>query len=67
MFEAALYVLEKMVPKMVERDLTRATCHCRACGGKDTVLILRQRKPGSRGQVVRWHCRAEGCGNRGMT
>lgn len=67
MFKAALYVLEKKVPQMVERGLTKATCHCKSCGGKNTVIINRAAKPGPRGQIVRFWCTAEGCGMRGMT
>lgn len=65
-FEAALDILQNKVPKMRERGLDVAKCHCKSCGGKNTVVIFRG-KPGSRGEVVRWQCRAEGCGNRGMT
>lgn len=65
MFRASMYVLSEKVPQMVERNLTVATCHCKACGGKNTVTIQRREKPGSRGQVVRFWCKAEGCGMRG--
>lgn len=67
MFKAALDILQHKVPLMKERGLTKATCHCKSCGGRDTVIILRATKPGSRGEIVRWSCTAEGCGNRGMT
>lgn len=66
MFEGPLYVLQKMVPKMVARDLKRATCHCKSCGGRDTVLIQRG-KPGPRGEVIRFKCKTAGCSNMGMT
>lgn len=66
-FKAAMDILEDKVPKMVERGLTRAKCHCKSCGGKNTVIIVRDPKPGRRGQVVRWSCKAEGCGFMGMT
>ena len=65
MFEAALDILQVKLPKMRERNLTKAKCNCKACGGKDTVIIVRH--PGRRGDVVRWACKAEGCSNRGMT
>lgn len=64
-FGPALYVLQEKLPQMRERGLTKATCHCKACGGKNTVVISRQ--PGKRGDIVRFACKTEGCGNRGMT
>lgn len=65
-FGPALYVLQEKVPQMVQRNLFKASCHCKACGGKDTVIITRL-KPGSRGEVVRWYCKTDGCHNQGMT
>lgn len=63
-FEAGLDILVDKVPKMRARNLLKAKCNCKGCGGKDTVLITRG-KPTSRGEVVRWAC--SNCNNRGMT
>lgn len=65
MFEAALDILQNKLPLMRERKLNKAKCHCKACGGKNTVIITRY--PGKRGDVVRFWCTTEGCHNRGMT
>lgn len=67
MFEAALDILQNKVPLMAKRNLTKAKCNCKACGGKDTVIISRAARPGPRGEIVRWHCTSQGCNNRGMT
>lgn len=64
-FEAGLHVLQ-LVPKMVKLNLSKAKCHCKACKGKNTVIIIRG-KPTGRGETIRWACTTEGCGNRGMT
>lgn len=64
-FNVGLDILQNKVPKMRRLGLSKATCHCGFCEGKDTVIITRF--PGRRGDVVRWKCKVEGCGNMGMT
>lgn len=60
--DEAIRIINKFKPRMEKRGLRAATCHCKFCGGKDTIVMQLGRFKHRGNYPFHFNCRTKGCG-----